>query len=219
MDSLVEREFHHLLSDWGYAAVFVAIIADSLGVPIPGEVMLMLASVYAGATHRLLLPFIILAACLGAVLGDNVTYTLGRRGGYPFLQRHGNRLHLGERRLKIGEYLFRRYGGAVVWLGRLLPVLHIWTAVLAGVNRMPWPRFALANAIGAAFWATALSLTGYLLGRGALRFGGLIGLAGIPVALLIAAVAVLLLRANERRLYEEAQQDLDARDSAENRRA
>jgi membrane protein DedA with SNARE-associated domain len=176
--------------------------------------MLMLASVYSGATHRLMLPFIIASAALGAVLGDNFTYTLGRRGGYPFLQRHGNRLHLGERRLAIGQYLFRRYGGAVVWLGRLLPVLHIWTAVLAGVNRMPWPRFALANAIGALVWATVLSLAGYLLGKEALRFGGWIGIAGIPLALLIAATAILLLRANERRLYEEAQRDEETRDAA-----
>jgi membrane protein DedA with SNARE-associated domain len=176
--------------------------------------MLILASVYAGATHHLTLAFIIGAAAAGAVLGDNFTYTLGRRGGYPFLVRHGNRLHLGERRLTIGHYLFRRYGGAVVWLGRLLPVLHIWTAVLAGVNRMPWPRFALANAVGALVWATALSVLGYLLGREALRYGGLIGLAGIPLAILIAAAAVLLLRMNERRLYEEAQRDLNARNSA-----
>jgi membrane protein DedA with SNARE-associated domain len=218
VDDFAQREFPHLLAQWGYAAILLAIIADSLGVPIPGEIMLLLASIYAGATHHLSLPLVIGAAALGAVLGDNVTYTLGRRGGYPLLRRHGRMLHLGRRRLKIGQYLFRRYGGAVVWAGRFIPVLHIWTAVLAGVNRMPWPRFALANAVGAVGWAACLALIGFGLGRGALRFGGFIAGASVPIALLIAGMAVFLLRANEERLYVAAERALGNRDDGADER-
>jgi membrane protein DedA with SNARE-associated domain len=206
------RQFPHLLNQWGYLAIILAIIADSLGVPIPGEVMLLLAAVYAGATHHLSLPLIAGSAALGAVVGDNFTYTLGRRGGYPLLRRYGRFVHLEQRRLKIGEYLFRRYGGVVVWAGRLIPVLHIWTAVLAGTNRMPWPRFALANAIGAIVWATGLSLIGYSFGSAALHVGGIIAGAAVPLAIVIAGIVVLLLRANERRLYAEAEQMLGADD-------
>lgn len=210
--SYLQAHFPHLLAQWGYLAIALAIVADSLGVPIPGEVMLLLASIYAGATHHLALPLVIGSAALGAVLGDNFTYTLGRHGGYPLLRRHGRVVHLSERRLKIGQYLFLRYGGVVVWAGRLIPVVHIWTAVLAGVNRMPWWRFALANAIGAAVWASALSLAGYVLGRGALLFGGYIASAAIPLALFIAGVVIVLFRLNEHRLLEEAERMLSRED-------
>jgi membrane protein DedA with SNARE-associated domain len=196
--------FPHLLSEWGYAAVMLAVIADSFGLPVPGEVMLMLAAVYAGATHHLALPAVIAVAVVGAIAGDNITYRLGRHGGYPFVRRHGTMLHLDQRRLTIGQYLFHRYGGSVVWLGRMIPVLHIWTAVLAGVNRMPWPRFALANAAGAVVWAVVLSLIGYAFGKTALHFGAIIAGAAVPAAILIGLGVILLLRANERRLYAAA---------------
>jgi membrane protein DedA with SNARE-associated domain len=201
---LATRLFPHLLAEWGYAAVMLAVIADSFGLPVPGEVMLLLASVYAGATHHLALPAVIAAAVVGAIVGDNVTYFVGRRGGYPLVRRHGKKLHLDNHRLMIGQYLFDRYGGSVVWFGRLIPVLHIWTAVLAGVNRMPWPRFAVANAVGAVVWAGGLSLIGYAFGKTALHFGALIAGAAVPAAILIGLGVIALLRMNERRLYREA---------------
>lgn len=215
MSDPVTGMFPHLLADWGYAAVALAVVADSFGLPVPGELMLLLAAVYAGATHHLALPAVIAAAVVGAILGDNTTYTLARRGGCPLVERHGRLLHLDRRRLAIGEYLFRRYGGSVVWLGRLIPVLHIWTAVLAGVNKMPWPRFAVANAIGAAVWATGLGLIGYAFGKTALHFGALIAGMAVPVALGIGLVVVLLLRANEQRLYASARHvEQSGRDAA-----
>jgi membrane protein DedA with SNARE-associated domain len=211
MSDSITRLFPHLLHDWGYIAVALAVVADSFGLPVPGEVMLMLAAVYAGATHHLALPAIIAAAVVGAILGDNTTYQLGRRGGYPLIKRHGKLLHLDDRRLQIGEYLFRRFGEPVVWVGRMVPVLHIWTALLAGVNRMAWWRFALANAIGAAVWATVLSLIGYAFGKTALHFGAIMAGAAVPVAILIGLGVILLLRANERRLYQEARKSEDSR--------
>lgn len=204
MDFFSSGRFPHLLDHWGYAAVLVAILADSFGLPIPGEVMLLLAAVFAGSGHHLSLPLIIGAAVLGAVVGDNVTFTLGRHGGYSFLRRYGRRLHLGPERLRIGEYLFRRYGVAAVIVGRLIPVVHIWTAVLAGVSRMPRRFFVPANAAGALIWAAALGLTGYLVGRAAVRWGDVIAAAGIPLAIAIGLAVILLLRLNERRLYAQA---------------
>jgi membrane protein DedA with SNARE-associated domain len=200
------------LASWGYAAIMTAILADSFGVPIPGEAMLLLASVYAGTTHHLALPLVIVTAAVGAMVGDNITYTLGRRGGYPVLVRHGRFLHIGEHRLIIGQYLFRRYGGAVVLVGRFIPVLHIWTAVLAGVNQMPRLRFVLANSVGAVVWATALGLAGYAVGRAVLRSETVFGAAAVPFAVAIGVGVVLVLRANERRLYEAAERDARARE-------
>jgi membrane protein DedA with SNARE-associated domain len=209
VDFFSSHQFPHLLDRWGYAAILVAIIADSFGLPIPGEVMLLLAAVFSGSGPHLSLALVIGAAVAGAVLGDNVTFILGRRGGYPFLQRHGRRFHLGPERLQIGEYLFRRYGVGVVIVGRLIPVVHIWTAVLAGISRMPYRYFAPANLVGAIIWATALGLAGYGVGRAATRYGDIIAAAGIPVAISIGAVTLLLLRLNERRLQEQAELSLE----------
>jgi membrane protein DedA with SNARE-associated domain len=208
MSDFVQTQFPHLLDRWGYAAVLVAIIADSFGLPVPGEVMLLIAAVYAGASHHLVMPLVIGAAALGAVLGDNMTFTLGRVGGYSLLRRYGRRLHLGPERLMIGQYLFRRYGIAVVVVGRFIPVVHIWTAVLAGLNRMPWRYFAPANAAGAVLWAASLGLAGFAFGNTAVQYGGVIAGAGIPIAAGIGGAALLLLRLNERRLYARAQQVL-----------
>jgi membrane protein DedA with SNARE-associated domain len=204
MTEMLQREFPRLLAEWGYAAIVVAIIADSFGLPVPGELMLLLASVYTGATHRLLLPLVIVAAAAGAIVGDNAMYVVARRGGRRLLQRYGERLHLGYRRQAIGQYLFRRYGGHAVLMGRLIPVLHIWTSLFAGVSRMPWGRFALANAAGAVTWATGLSVAGYVLGRDVLDYGGIIAALGLPLAVMIAGSTILVLRMNERRLYERA---------------
>jgi membrane protein DedA with SNARE-associated domain len=204
VDDFAAKVFPHLLADWGYGAIAAAVIADSFGVPVPGEVMVLLAAVYAGATHHLSLPGVIAAAGAGAILGDNITYALGRHGGYPLVKRYGWIIHLDARRLTIGRYLFRCHGGSVVWLGRLVPVAHIWTAALAGVNRMPWPRFVLANAAGAVVWATGLSLAGYLLGKTALRLGALLVGAAVPLAVIVGLAVLLLLRARERSLYEAA---------------
>lgn len=206
MGDFAQSQFPHLLTEWGYGAILIAVVADSFGLPIPGEAMLILASVYAGASHHLILPLVMGAAAVGAVFGDNVTYALGYRGGYPLVRRYGERLHLGPRRLKIGQYLFRTYGRGIVFLGRLIPVLHIWTAVLAGVNRMSWPRFALANAVGAVTWAALLGLAGYAFGRAAEHAGGVIAGAAVPIAIAIGLLTMLLLRLNERRLYARAEE-------------
>lgn len=203
----------HLLHSWGYLAVFLAVLADSFGLPVPGELMLILAGVYAGATHHLALPLVIAAAAFGAIAGDNTTYALGRMGGYPMLRRYGRVIHLG-RHLTVGQYLFRRYGARIVWAGRLIPILHIWTALLAGLNRMTWLRFALANAAGSAVWAGVLGLAGYAVGRVALRAGGLIEGAALPLSILIGVGIIVLLRARERRWYLEAEREVEPRERA-----
>jgi len=85
----------------------------------------------------------------GDVLGDNLGFWVGREGGYRLLRRYGRYIHVEERRLKLGQYLFLKHGGKVVFFGRFVAVLRAWAAFLAGTNRMRWPRFLLFNAAGA----------------------------------------------------------------------
>ena len=110
--------------------------------------MLLVAAIYAGMTHRLSLPPVIMAAATGAIVGDNLGYRAGREGGYRLLRRYGHYLRLDERKLKLGQYLFRKHGGKVVFSGRFIAVLRAWAAFLAGTNRMPCAPFLLYNALG-----------------------------------------------------------------------
>jgi len=188
-----------LLITYGYGAVLLFVAVESMGIPVPGETMLLAASVYAGTTHHLQIALVILAAAVGAILGDNAGFVVGREGGYRLLRRYGHYVRLDERKLALGQYLFERHGGKVVFFGRFVAVLRIWAAFLAGTYRLPWRRFLLYNAAGGITWATAFGLGGYLLGDNVHRLGGPIGIAGGVLAVLLLATGMVTARRHERR--------------------
>src|SRR5690349_22734487 len=111
-----------------------------MGVPLPGESVLVLAALYA-ARHGQSITALIASAAVGAILGDNVGYWIGREFGYRLLLRYGRYVGLTETRIKLGQYLFLHHGGKVVFFGRFIAVLRVLAAVLAGVNRMEWRSF------------------------------------------------------------------------------
>jgi membrane protein DedA with SNARE-associated domain len=153
-----------LLGTYGYFAVALFIGVESLGVPFPGETMLITASVYAGATHHLSIAGVIIAAAVGAIIGDNIGFAIGWFGGYPLLRRFGRFIRIDEPKLKVGRYIFMRYGGKVVFFGRFVAVLRTYAAFLAGTNRMHWARFLANNAAGGITWAVLYGVAAYTLG-------------------------------------------------------
>lgn len=201
----VSHGLMHLLSTYGYWAVLLFVGIESIGIPFPGETMLLAAAIYAGSTHRLAIPIIIVAAAAGAILGDNVGFWIGREGGYRLLRRYGSRIGIEERRIKLGQYLFRRHGGKVVFFGRFVAVLRALAAFLAGTNRMTWPRFLVFNAAGGIVWATAYGLGGYALGDNIHRFEGPIGRVLIALGVLATIGGIVFIKRNERRLEDEAE--------------
>lgn len=198
----------HLLAAYGYWAVLLFVAIESLGIPFPGETMLLVAAIAAGATHQFSITTVIVAAALGAILGDNVGFWIGREGGYRLLRRYGRYLHLEERRLKLGQYLFLKHGGKVVFFGRFVAVLRAWAAFLAGVNHMRWPRFLFFNASGGIVWATLYGLGGYFLGDTIHRVTGPIGTILLVLAALLILAAIVIVRRNEQRLEDEAERAL-----------
>src|SRR5437588_8227476 len=198
MFHLATSDLLHLLATYGYWAVLVFVAIESIGIPFPGETMLLIAAIYAGTTHRLSIPLVILAAASGAILGDNIGFWIGREGGYRLLHRYGRYIRLDERKVKLGLYLFRKHGGKVVFFGRFVAVLRAWAAFLAGTNRMPWPRFLLFNALGGIAWATLYAVGGYFLGENVHRLAGPLGTTLLVLAVLVIAGALLFLRQNER---------------------
>ena len=198
----------HLLASYGYLAVLLFVAVESTGVPFPGETMLLAAALYAGTHHSFHITLVILAAASGAIVGDNLGFLVGRVGGYRLLRRYGPAVHLDERKLKLGIYLFRRHGGKVVFFGRFVAVLRAWAAFLAGTSRMPWDRFLLFNSAGGILWATLYGLGGYALGNNIYRLTGPVGIASVVLALLAIAASIIVLRRNEARLEEEAERAL-----------
>jgi membrane protein DedA with SNARE-associated domain len=183
--------------------LFVAI--ESTGIPFPGETRLLVAAIGAGTTHQLSIALVIVAAASGAILGDNLGFWVGREGGYRLLRHYGRYIRLEERRLKLGQYLFLKHGGKVVFFGRDVSVLRAWAAFLAGTNRVRWPRFLVFNAAGGIVWATLYGLGGYFLDDNIHRLTGPIGPITLVLAVLFILVGIVVVRRNEQRLADEAE--------------
>src|SRR4051794_7544554 len=124
-------DLQQLIAHYGYVTVALVVAIESVGVPLPGETALVTAALYAGATHNLNIALVIAAATLGAAVGGAAGFAIGRRLGFPFLVRHGGRIGLDQGRIKLGQYLFRRHGGKVVFLG------GSWRC--SGCWRRSWP--------------------------------------------------------------------------------
>ncbi len=198
----------HFLTMYGYWAVLLFVAIESTGIPFPGETMLLFAAIYAGRTQRMSILLVIVAAAAGAILGDNIGFWVGREGGYRLLRRYGRFIRLDERKLKLGQYLFSKHGGKVVFFGRFIAVLRAWAAFLAGTNRMRWDRFLLFNALGASVWATVYGLGGYFLGDNVHRLTGPVGIVTIVLAVCVIIAFLIFLRRNEHRLEDEAERAL-----------
>lgn len=147
----------------GYAALAAFVFAESAGVPVPGETALIAAGLLAGA-GQLSLPVVIAVATAAAILGDNLGYVLGRRGGRALLLRDGRFQRHRRNALQTGDRFFARYGAKTVFFGRWISGVRIVAAVMAGATAMPWRRFVIYNALGAVTWAATVAGIAVLAG-------------------------------------------------------
>ncbi len=152
-----------LIEHYGYLAVFFGVMLESIGVPLPGETILIASGVLAQRGH-LELWYAIPLGVLGAVVGDQIGYWIGREGGRPFVLRWGRYVRITPERLSRAEAFFARHGGKAVFFARFFAGLRVFGALVAGISRMHWRTFALYNALGGLVWATAAVVVGYLLG-------------------------------------------------------
>ena len=140
-------------------------LLESAGVPLPGETALLLAAVYAGATGQLDITIVIACAAIAAILGDNFGYWVGRQFGVKLLERYGRYIHLTRSRLALGQYLFAKHGGKIVFFGRFIAFMRVFAALLAGANKYAWGPFLAYNAAGGIVWALVMGLGAYLFGN------------------------------------------------------
>jgi membrane protein DedA with SNARE-associated domain len=171
-----------LISTHGYWVVAAVIMLESMGVPLPGETMLVTAAIFAGTTHQLNILWVIAAAVSGAVVGDNLGFWIGQRFGVALLHNYGHLLRITPQRIRLGQYLFDRHGGKVVFGGRFVAVLRALAALLAGMNCMNWWRFLVFNAAGGIVWATAYGSAAYVFGEQVERLRGPVAVIGFVLA-------------------------------------
>lgn len=174
----------NLLSTYGYAVIFVVILLESMGLPLPGETVLVTAAAFT-ARGTLSLPIVIGVAVFAAILGDSGGYWIGRTGGIALVQRYGTALHIHASTLERAEQFFARHGPKTVFLGRFVALLRMWTAVLAGVTRMPYRVFAVYNVLGAVCWASLFGVLGAFFGAKLPALEHALGRAGLLIALLV----------------------------------
>jgi membrane protein DedA with SNARE-associated domain len=151
------------LNHYGYLAIVGLVLLEDFGVPVPGETVLILGAIYAGA-GRLNVALVALLGFLGAVIGDNIGFAVGHFGGRRLVERYGRYIFLTPERLNRATGFFERHGGKVITVARFIEGLRQANGIIAGITGMHWARFLGFNALGAALWVAVWTSIGYFSG-------------------------------------------------------
>ncbi len=192
------------LASLGYVAVLIVVGLEYMGIPLPGETALVGAAVLAGQ-GSLSIGGVWASGFVGSVVGAGAGYYLGSRFGLPLARRYGARIHLDEGRLKIGQYLFQRYGFAILFFGRFVALLRTLSAFLAGVNRYDAKRFMIVNVLGGIVWTSVFALGGYWLGTAFEHYARPVAIGAVVLVLAILFVSGRVIARLEDGLREKAE--------------
>jgi membrane protein DedA with SNARE-associated domain len=192
----------HLITQYGYVAVFLLMLAESACIPIPSEVIMLFggalaAGAYPGAHPTLI--GIVLAGVLGNVAGSYIAWAVGRYAGQAAVRRWGRRFGVRDHDIDRATAWFDRYGSAAVLFGRMVPVVRTFISLPAGFAGMPAGRFGLFTTLGCIPWTAALGIAGYALGANWQHIandfhGPTYAIAGIVVVALVVAVVLYFRR-------------------------
>jgi membrane protein DedA with SNARE-associated domain len=189
-----------------YLMVGGVVGVESLGVPLPGEIVLVSAALMASHHDLAVNPIGVgVAAVIGAVVGDSIGYTIGRRFGMPLFDRLGRRFpkHFGPGHVALAERLFNRWGVRAVFFGRFIALLRIFAGPLAGALKMPYPRFLVANVSGGICWAGGTTALVYYAGVAAERWMERFSWIALVIAIVCGLTAAILLRERTSRAIVE----------------
>ncbi|MFF4749801.1 DedA family protein [Streptomyces sp. NPDC002514] len=191
-----------------YAVVALIIGVESLGIPLPGEIVLVSAALLS-SQHSGVNPFV-LGACatLGAVVGDSIGYLIGRKGGRPLLAWLGKKFprHFSEGHIATAERSFEKWGMWAVFFGRFVALLRIFAGPLAGVLHMPYWKFLIANVLGGVCWAGGTTAVIYYVGVVAESWLSKFSWLGLVAAVLIGLTSMLVLRRRAKKAGQKAQE-------------
>ncbi|MBW5484836.1 DedA family protein [Streptomyces bambusae] len=189
-----------------YLLVGVVIGLESLGIPLPGEIILVSSALLA-SQHGDIDPLVLgICASAGAIVGDSIGYAIGRRGGRPLLERLGRRFpkHFGEHNVAMAERSFEKWGMWAVFFGRFVALLRIFAGPLAGVLRMPYWKFLIANVFGGILWAGGTTAVIYYVGMVAEAWIKRFSWVGLVLAVLVGLTSMLILRSRAKKAHAAA---------------
>lgn len=189
-----------------YLTVGLVIGLESLGIPLPGEIVLVSAALLASRENLGISPLWVgIAATIGAIIGDTVGYAIGRRFGMSLFERLGRRFpkHFGPGHVALAKQLFARWGVGAVFFGRFIALLRILAGPLAGALRMRYRYFLAANATGAVFWAGGTTAVVYFLGLAAEKWLSRFSWVALVIAVIIGIAMTKLLKERTGRLIAQ----------------
>jgi len=195
----------HLIHEYGLVAFAAIIGLECLGLPVPGETALLGAANYAATKHDFNINAVIAAASIAAIAGRMIGYVIGHKFGSWLLLRYGRYVGLTTGRIKLGQYLFLRYGGKIVFFAQFVPVLRTLAGPFAGANLMPWRNFIFANAVSSCVWAVSYGYAAYWVGGEFERLQGRLVLPLVFIAVIALIAGALFVRQREAQLITEAE--------------
>jgi len=194
-----------LVQVYGPWIIFAIVALESAGVPLPGETILVGAALLAATTDQIDITVVVMAAAAGAIVGDGIGYTVGRRFGLGLLRKYGRYTRLDENRLLIGRYLFFQYGNAVVFFGRFIAVLRMFAALLAGANGMPAGRFFFFNITGGICWACLFGFGAYFVGAEIHKISATLSIVSLALFITAGSILSIVIRRYEVKLLRKAE--------------
>jgi membrane protein DedA with SNARE-associated domain len=215
VDKIIEFLDPYLRAPWGYVIVATATFLENsvgAGVIVPGETLVIVGGFYA-KVGDLWVPAVAFVAAVGAILGDNLGYWIGRRFGRGWLERHGRKVFITPDRLETAERYYAEHGGKTIFFGRFIPVVRSVGFIVAGVSKMEWRRFLVYDVAGAVLWAVGHTAIGYTLGASYQRFERYATPVGIGLLVLLLFVVggskFLAARRRDSEELEEVSEELD----------
>lgn len=158
------ENIQEVAQNYGYWAVFLGILLENLGIPLPGETLTLVGGFLAGS-DQLNYWFVLVSAILGAAIGGTCGYWIGRSAGWPFLLKFGSFFRISEKRLEEIKNQFSQNAAKAVFFGRFIALLRIFAGPLAGIAEMPYGRFFIYNLAGASIWASVMVTLAFFVGR------------------------------------------------------
>ncbi|HEY9438231.1 MAG TPA: DedA family protein [Streptomyces sp.] len=195
-----------------YLLVGLVIGLESLGVPLPGEIILVSGALLASQSGEIDPVVLGASASAGAIIGDSVGYAIGRKGGRPLLAWLGSRFprHFGEAQVGMAERTFEKWGMGAVFLGRFIALLRIFAGPLAGVLRMPYWKFLIANVLGGVIWAGGTTAVVYTMGVVAEAWLKRFSWLGLLAAVLFGVISMLVLKNRAKKAAERSEAQAQA---------
>ena len=206
--NITSKRLLDLFGRYGYFVIFVPVMLETAGVPLPGETILLLSGV-AASTGRIDPWIAIAVGSAAAIIGDNIGYAIGRYGGRRVVLRLAHIGHI-EKSLTWGEQFFARHGGKTVFLARWIFGLRIFGAWIAGMVHMPWRVFFLWNAAGGITWCISVIGLGYFFGNSLDVIEKALGIGGVIAVISAAGVGLVFWRRFEKRKLHEHDDDAPA---------